>query len=105
MRRVERQRLVLEHGDQPGATSARDRRDQRELVAVAQHVCLVDEALVDRDAEAVAQPRDDVVARGEGRDRGCDRRAGRELERLVALAEPLAKHREVQDRDGDRHGG
>jgi hypothetical protein len=44
------------------AAATRDRRDQRELVAIVQHVIVVDEVLIDRDTIPPAQLRDRRVA-------------------------------------------
>ena len=59
----------------PSIRAARDRRDQRELVAVVQHVQVVDKLVIDRDAKLAAQLRDRCVALGKRVDRSGDRRA------------------------------
>jgi methylated-DNA-protein-cysteine methyltransferase related protein len=60
-------------------------------------VVVVDQAVVDRDAEAAAQLRDRGVAGGEGVDGVADGRDGGQLEELLVAGESLAKHREVED--------
>ena len=57
---IERQHAIGELDMAAAAT--RDRRDQRELVAIVQHVIVVDEVLIDRDTIPPAQLRDRRVA-------------------------------------------
>lgn len=85
------------------AAAAGDRRDQRDLVPVREQMRVIDEVLVDRDAEAPAQLPDVRVSRRERRDRIANARTVRQLEVFFVFAQAFAKHGEVEDVDA--HAG